>query len=364
MSVPAAVPAALTTEAEPVVAVVDHAALAANVARLARLAAPSATMLAVKADAYGHGLVPVARTGLAAGATSLAVLEIDAGLTLREAGVEAPVFAWLHGPGTDFAAGVAASLELGISDRWQLDDAAAAGRHTRMPALVHLKADTGLGRGGASRADWPALVTSAVEAERRGDVRIRGLWSHLADASAEDDARAREEFERAVAVALGLGARPALLHLAASSAGIDEPEARYDLVRFGIAAYGVSPFDDRSAGDLGLTPVMTLATRVVEADGDGTATIGAGFAHGLHLPALPRAEVLVAGRRARVVSLGVTQSLVEAPDARPGDDVVVFGTGADGAPTAADWAGWAGTVGDEIVTRVATRVPRRHAALG
>lgn len=341
-------------------AVIDLDALRHNVSRLAGIAAPAAVMLAVKADAYGHGLLPIARAGLEAGAQALAVLEIPAGLVLRRAGVRAPLFAWLHGSATDFRAGIEAEIELGISAVWQLEaiEATAADR----PAVVHLKLDSGLSRNGATIEQWPELVRAALEAERRGVLRVRGVWSHLADASVHEDEQALAVFTEAVALAEGLGARFEVKHLAASSAGIRMPEARFDYVRFGIAAYGISPFDDRSGADLGLLPVMSLLTDVVAVDRTaGTARIAAGFADGVHTHVTGAASVQVNGERLRINSVDVDGTTIEAsPEIGVGDTAVVFGQGARGEPTAEEWAGWAETVGDEIVTHIPARVARSY----
>lgn len=335
---------------------IDLAAFRHNVGALSALVAPAATMLAIKADAYGHGMRRLAAVALDAGATSLAVLEVPAALTLRDAGISAPLFAWLHGRHTDFGAAIDADVDLGISARWQID-AVVAARRTR-PARLHLKVDTGLHRNGATPEEWPALVASAVAAQAAGHVVIAGLWSHLADASPEADAAALAEFLHAVEVARALGAEPEMLHLAASSAGIRMPEARLDLVRFGIAAYGISPFDDRSGRELGLRPVMSVRAPVT-AVGEGAATIGIGSGDGIHPPAIGEAEVLVAGERRRILALDVDTLTIDVSDLAVGvgDDVVLFGSGDDGEPTAEDWARWAGTIGDEIVARV-QRIPR------
>jgi alanine racemase len=294
------------------------------------------------------------------------VLEVPAALALRDAGISAPLFAWLHGRDTDFRAAIAADVDLGISAQWQLDAVLAAvlAGGGDVPARLHLKIDTGLHRNGASPEDWPALVTAAVAAQREQRVVIVGLWSHLADASPEDDADALEQFRRAVDVARELGARPELLHLAASSAGIRMPEARLDLVRFGIAAYGISPFDDRSGRDLGLRPVMAIRAPILEVR-DGMATIGVGSAEGIHPPAIGDAEVLVAGRRRRISGLDVDRLTfdVDGLEIGVGDEVTVFGSGDDGEPTAEEWARWAGTIGDEIVARV-RRLPREYLHAG
>jgi alanine racemase len=341
-------------------AIVDLHALRANVGRLASIAAPAGVMLAVKANAYGHGLTEVAKAGLAAGATSLAVLEIPAGLALRAAGVTAPLFAWLHGVDTDFRAGIEADVELGISAPWQLDAITDAG--ASKPALVHLKLDSGLSRNGATPSEWPALVSAALAAQAAGAVRIRAAWSHLADASVEDDEDALRIFLDAVGTAEALGARFEVKHLAASSAGIRMPQSRFDFVRFGIAAYGISPFDDRSGADLGLRPVMSFeadVTQIIE-DGRRLARVAAGYADGVHTAGIGRSNVLLAGTRCQIVSVAVDSMLVDIGNhsVSPGDVATIFGPGDHGEPTAEEWAMWADTVGDEVVTHVAPRVPR------
>lgn len=335
---------------------IDLDAFRHNVRTLSELVRPAATMLAVKADAYGHGMQPLAIAALEAGATSLAVLDVPAALILRDAGITSPLFAWLHGAHTDFGAAIDAEVDLGISALWQLDGVLAADRPA--PARLHLKIDTGLHRNGASPEDWPALVTAAVEAQRSGRAVIVGLWSHLADASPEADADALAEFRAAVAVARDLGAEPQLLHLAASSAGIRMPEARLDLVRFGIAAYGLSPFDDRSGRDLGLRPVMSVRAPVLEVR-DGEAIIGVGSGDGIHPPAIGAAEALLHGQRRRISRLDVDTLALDAAnlEVSSGDEVTLFGSGDDDEPTAEEWARWAGTIGDEIVARI-RRLPR------
>ncbi len=353
---------------------VDLAAFRSNVERLAATAAPARCMTAVKADAYGHGLIPLAHAALEAGADSLAVLETTVAIRLRREGIGVPLFAWLHGSRTDFKSAIEADVDLGISSLAELR--AVLDARAGNAAAVHLKVDTGLHRNGARPEDWPALVREALEAERAGRIRIAALWSHLADASPADDAEALERFREAVTAAADLGCRPPLLHLAASSAGLRMPEARLGLVRFGIAAYGISPFDDASGHDLGLRPVMSLHSHIsgtLSADdaqdlrfAPGTsgevAIVPIGSADGVPAPALGKAEVLLRGRRAPLVGIGIDSCAV-APvgGVNPGDAVVFFGPGDDGEPTAEEWADWAGTIGDEIVVRAGARLPRRYA---
>lgn len=348
---------------------IDLDAIRANVRRLSELAAPADTMFAVKADAYGLGMLPVARAGLEAGATSLAVLEVPAAITLRAAGIDAPLFAWLHGVDTDFRSAIDADVDLGVSTVAELERIAAAG--ATIPAKVHLKIDTGLHRNGADPEAWPGLVAAARDLADAGRIRIAGLWSHLADASPEDDAAALAEFRAAVAVAAALGVpldgpdRPKL-HLAASSAGIRMPEARFDLVRFGIAAYGVSPFDDVDGPGLGMRGPVRLFADVIARDG-ATALLGVGSADGLPPSVLGAsgsgAEVLIDGRRARVIAIGVDTLTIEVPTGATvgvGAEAQVYGPGDDGEPTIENWAAWAGTIGDEILSRASRRIPRRY----
>ncbi|MFT2708197.1 alanine racemase [Clavibacter zhangzhiyongii] len=362
-------------------AVVDLDAIRHNVRALAALAAPARTMVAVKADAYGHGALQVARAALEAGAESLAVLDVASAVELRRAGIDARLLAWLHGVDTDFRVAVEEGIDLGVSALWELERIAAAGRATGIRARVHLKADTGLSRNGATPELWPALVRAAVAADAAGELTLHALWSHLADASPEDDDAALARFHEAVRVAEELGARPAEKHLAASSAGIRLPAAHFDMVRFGIAVYGISPFDDRSGRDLGLIPAMTLEADVVSVkrveaghgvsygldhrtDGPSTlALVPVGYADGIPRIAGPRASVLLNGRRFPVAGrIAMDQLVLDVGDlpVEVGDTAVILGPGDRGEPTAEEWAGWAETIGDEIVTRVGPRVDRIH----
>ena len=358
------------------VATIDLAAFRRNVERLVATAAPAEVMLAVKANAYGHGMVPISRAALDAGATALAVLEVSAGLELRAAGITVPLFAWLHGTGTDFRAAAEAGIDLGVSALWQLEAIAESG--AGVPARVHLKIDTGLSRNGAAAVDWPDLVSTALHLESQGFLEVYGAWSHLADASTADDEIALVKFTIAVEVATSLGARFQKLHLAASSAGLRMPAARFDYVRFGIAAFGISPFDDVDGPGLGLEAPMALSAPVlaVETLPAGhvwlgglavalampatLALVAVGFGDGVQAPAAERAEVLLAGERRRIVAFGVDRMLVDADDldVSVGDRVVVFGSAERGEPTAEEWAAHAESIGDEIVSSVAARVPR------
>jgi len=346
-------------------------ALTGNVEALRRAVAPAQLMAVVKADAYGHGMLPVARTATEAGADWLGVADLDEALALREAGVAAPVLAWLHGAEPDFRAAADAHVDVAVSTRAQLEAAAEAG------ASVHLKFDTGLSRNGFALTEASAVLARAAELERAGRLRVRGLMSHLSGASERDDEAQRVAFEGVSVAARAAGLEPELRHLASSLAGLTRPAARLDLVRVGIALYGLAPDAAVDPAAWGLRPVMQLvsevvAVRRVPADTGVSygytertprettlALVPLGYADGIPRHASGRAEVAIGGRRHRIVGrIAMDQFIVDVGDAPVGvgDEVVVWGD--SGAPSAGEWAEAAGTIGYEIVTRVGPRVAR------
>lgn len=354
---------------------IDLAALRSNVARLRELVAPVPAMTVVKANAYGHGAVPVARAAVEAGADWLGVADLDEALELRAAGLDAPILAWLHGPDADFAAGIAADIDLGISSLAQLERVGSLGG-----AVVQVKLDTGLSRNGLSPADAPVVFARAAELERAGGIRVRGIFSHLANASPADDAAQIAVFEHLVAAARAAGLDPELRHLASTQAGLALPAARYDLVRFGVGTYGVSPAEGMDPAAWGLRAVMEVAGRIAAVRrvpaGAGVsygfthrierettlALVPLGYADGVPRSASGRGEVAIRGRRYGVVGrIAMDQFLVDVGDdeVEVGDRAVLWGDPASGVASADDWADAAGTIGYEIVTRLGARVPRR-----
>ncbi|WP_309860990.1 alanine racemase [Leifsonia sp. 1010] len=360
--------------------VVDLDAVSANVARLRELVGTPHVMAVVKADAYGHGAVECARAALAGGADWLGVAEISEGLALREAGITAPVLAWLHDPDDDFADAVRADLDLGISSRAQLEAAAAAGTGDR-PVFVQLKIETGLSRNGVPESEWDAVVARARELELAGLVRVRGIFSHLSNASPDDDRAAIAAFERALDRASAAGLDPELRHIAASAAALSLPESRFDLVRLGIAVYGLSPFGRESAIELGLRPAMTLRGRVAAVRrvpaGTGVSydytyrtekettlvLVPLGYAEGIPRHASNRGPVAIGGRTFQISGrVAMDQFVVDVGDldVAVGDEVVLFGDPATGVPGADDWAEAADTINYEIVTRLGGRLRRSY----
>lgn len=362
-------------------ATVDVGAIADNVRHLRRLT-DSEIIAVVKADGYGHGAVRSALAALAGGASRLGVSDISEALALRRAGVDAPIVAWLHAPGADFAEAAAHGIELGISSLAQLQQAAAAASADR-PVGVHLKLETGLSRNGIAPADYGVVFAEAARLERIGRLRVVALFSHLSNASTDDDRAALRAFEEGVAAAASLGLAPRLRHIAATHAAIDLPESRLGCVRIGIGLYGLSPFDDRTSADLGLRPAMSLhgsvaAVRRVPAgkgvsygydyrtDRETTlALVPLGYADGVPRQASGRGPVTIGGRRFTVSGrIAMDQFVVDVGDAAVtvGDEVVLFGDPTLGAPSASEWADAAGTINYEIVTRIGPRVPRRQVA--
>lgn len=340
---------------------ISLSAFEANVRTAQRtLAGDAALMIAVKANAYGHGLAKLAPLAIASGASQLAVLDIETGIATRACVPDHPLLCWLLSPRDDFSRAVDASLDLGISHLWQLEKLALEVQGKT--ATVHLKIDTGLHRNGALEADWPALVSRARELEVAGVLRVKGIWSHLADTSIADDKESLERFHRAVDIARAAGINPTLLHIAASSAAADLAESRLDMVRVGIIAYGVSPFDDRSAEEMGFQPVMSVHSRVVSVDPvTQTAMLGIGYIDGL-LPLPPdTGYVAVDGQALPIQSIEADRMVVTTTGhtVTVGDTAVVFGQPDQGSPKAEDWAAWGGTIGDEVVAGMAPSVPRR-----
>ncbi|MFD4573862.1 alanine racemase [Streptomyces sp. NPDC058417] len=364
---------------------IDLDALRGNVRALRAKAPTAAFMAVVKADGYGHGALPCARAAVDAGATWIGTATPQEALALRAAGLPADVriMCWLWTPGDPWREAVEAGLDISVSDVWALREVVAAARAADRPARVQLKADTGLGRNGCQPADWPELVARAVRAERDGLLRVTGLWSHFACADEPGHPSITAQltlFRELVAHAEQQGVRPEVRHIANSPATLTLPETHFDLVRPGIAMYGVSPSPDLgSAADLGLRPVMTLAASlalVKHVPGGhgvsyghhyttpGETTLGLvplGYADGVPRHASGAGPVLVGGKwRTAAGRIAMDQFVVDlgGDEPAPGAEAVLFGPGDRGEPTAQDWARAAGTIAYEIVTRIGARVPR------
>lgn len=367
---------------------IDLGALRGNVRALRERLAPGAGLMAVvKSDAYGHGMVPCARAALDAGASWLGTATPHEALALRAAGVTAPVLCWLWTPGDPWREAIEAGLDMSVSGMWALREVIDAARAAGRPARIQLKADTGLGRNGCQPADWPELVAAARAAELDGTVRVTGLWSHFACADEPGHASIAGQldvFHELLAYAEKAGIEPEVRHIANSPAALTLPASHFDLVRTGIAVYGISPSAELGTSrELGLRPVMTLTAsvalvkRVPEGHGvsyghqyrtSAGTTLGLiplGYADGVPRHASNRGPVLVGGTVRRVAGrVAMDQFVVDlgagtdADAVQAGAPAVLFGPGDGGEPTAADWAEAADTIAYEIVTRIGPRVPR------
>lgn len=380
---------------------IDLAAVRSNVRTLRAYAPRCELMAVVKADGYGHGALPCARAARAAGAAWLGTATPQEALALRAAGDEGRLMCWLWTPGGPWREAIEADVDVSVSAGWALAECVAAARACGRTARVQLKADTGLGRGGATAADWPGLVAAARAAEAEEAIRVTGVWSHLACADEPGhpvNAAQLDAFAEALATAERAGLDPEVRHLANSPATLTLPSAHFDLVRPGVSVYGLSPSPEIGvAADLGLRPAMRLSAALAQVK-RVPGGHGVSYGHGYHTPGettlalvpvgyadgVPRhasgsgpasgsepgpgtgssgggAPVLIGGKRRTVVGrVAMDQFVVDlgGDPASAGDEAVLFGPGDRGEPTAEDWAGAAGTISYEIVTRVGARVPR------
>ncbi|UNX56464.1 alanine racemase [Georgenia sp. TF02-10] len=383
--------------AHPARAFVDLGAIAHNV-QVLRAAAPTAAVMAVvKADGYGHGLLPTARAALAGGATWLGVAQLAEALTLRaglaaQPGAPRPrILTWLYAPGAPLHLALEADLDLSASAPWAVAEIDRAARATGRTARVHLKVDTGMGRGGARPEALADLLAAAGAAAAAGTVEVVGVWSHLACADEVDNPATAAQvaaFGEALARVEAAGLHPQVRHLAASAGTLFHPGTHFDLVRPGIAVYGLTPAPDvADAAALGLRPAMRLEARLALTKPAPAGTplsyghtartttdthlgvVPLGYADGVPRAASGAGPLQVAGRRYHVAGRVCMDQVVvdlgpESAAVRAGDTAVLFGDGAAGEPTAEDWARVCGTISYEIVTRLGARVPREYRGAG
>jgi alanine racemase len=360
----------------PVGLAVDLDAVAANTRTFASRTS-GAVMAVVKADGFGHGAPEVAATALAHGASWLGVTSLAEALALRAAGLRAPVLSWLNPVDADHGAAAEADVDVAVPGAAHLAAVARAHRPGARPPRVHLHLDTGMARDGATPAAWEGLCGAARSLERAGVVRVVGVMGHLACADVPSDpanAAGRAAFARGLATARAAGLRPPLRHLAATSATLTDPASHHTLSRIGAGLVGIDPTRTTT-----LSPALTLTAPVVDvrhvpagvavgyartwvADRPTTlALLPLGYADGLPRAASGRAEVLLRGRRRRVVGrISMDQVVVDVGDdaVAPGEVATLFGPGRSGEPLVADWAAWAGTIEHEIVTGIGARVTR------
>lgn len=359
-------------------AIVDLSAIKHNVAQLK---AKSGTNLlaVVKADAYGHGLIPVAKAALDAGASMLGVALLEEAISLREAGITAPILAWLVQPGSDYKSAIDLDIDLAAGSLSALHEIQSASKDKK--ARVHLELDTGMTRGGFL-GEW-----SEIDASDVAGIEIVGVFSHFARADEPEQPQNQAQLERfsaMVATLESFGFTNIIRHLSNSAATLTNPAAAFEMVRTGIAMYGLTPeVAMGSSRDFGLRPAMQLraALYLVKDVPAGTpvgygasesttrdtklGVITMGYADGI--PRIARgAGVWINGGRAPIIGrVSMDQFVVDlGPEstAKSGDWVVVFGNGSHGEYTADDWGAASGSINYEIVTRIGPRVPRIYSA--
>ena len=358
-------------------AIIDLAAIAANVKKL-KAAAGTELMAVVKADAYGHGLVPVAKAALEAGATWLGVALVEEAHTLRSSGITSPILAWLVPPGSDYAAAIDADIDLAVPSLDILNEIIATGNKAR----IHLEVDTGMTRGGFLD-EWPELLKRDLSS-----VEVVGIFSHFARAdeiNAEQNQSQLEKFTQAISDLAVVGINPKIKHLSNSAAAITNKSAGFDLVRTGIAMYGLTPDFEQlgSSRSLGLSAAMQVRAKlhlVKRVPANSPVGYGAteltsretvlgvvtmGYADGI--PRVAKAAgIFIAGKRAPIIGrISMDQFVVDlGPDsaAKAGDYVIIFNKGDLGEFTAEDWGLASNSINYEITTRIGPRVPRIYSS--
>ncbi|UVJ40619.1 alanine racemase [Arthrobacter sp. CJ23] len=366
---------------------VDLSAISDNIKALKKRTEAPFFMAVVKGNAYGHGLVEVARTAVNSGADWLGTAQLTEAIALRKAGITAPILSWLY-LASQTSATIREALEydvdVSLGSIGQLEVLAGIARQLGRPAVVHLELDSGLSRGGARKEDWAELVAQARQAELDGTLRVRGIWTHLAWADVPahpGNAAAVAEFEDAVAGARASGLDPELRHVSSSANILDRPEFHFDMVRAGLAIYGLAPADHLNPADFGLRPALSVTAPLVMVKkvpaGTGVSyehqaityeprylgLIPLGYADGIPKGISGRSLVQIGGRTVPVIGkVCMDQFMVDlgpdAPGIAVGDTAVLFGDPAHGAASADDWGAAIGSHGDEIINRIAPRLPR------
>jgi len=338
----------------------------------------------VKADAYGHGLIPVSKALEEAGADWFGTALLEEAINLRKSGILKPIISWLTPLGEDFKSAIDLDIDLGIPSVDLLDEVIKAASLTGKTARIHLEIDTGMSRGGVL-SEWDQLIKSVLAGVNLKQLKVIGIWSHFARADEPDELMNQEQlslFEEKVNQAKAAGIDAQFIHIANSAALFTNKSSHKNIIRSGIALFGLSP-DIKTIGDsssLGLKPAMKLKAKLnlvkeVKAGSSvgygGTAVIKSdtklgvvaiGYADGIPRSTNNLAGVFVDKKRAPiigrvsmdqfVVDLGITST------AKTGDEVIVFGDGSNGEYTVDEWAKAANTINYEIITRIGPRVPR------
>jgi alanine racemase len=345
----------------------------------------SAQVLAVvKADAYGHGLINVAKAAEKAGADWLGTALLEEGIALRNGGITKPIISWLTPLGEDFKTAINLEIDLSISSIELLNEIILVGKSINKVPRVHIEIDTGMNRGGFGD-EWGSLLPEIVRAVKTNEIKAIGIWSHFARADEPNEvmnSTQLDKFDQKVKQLSDSGVNLEFIHIANSAAALSNKAAHKNIIRWGIGLYGLSP-DVTNMGDsksLGLKPAMKLfaklqlvksvkagqsvgygGTAITKSDTKlGVVTLG--YADGVPRNANNSAGIYVAGKRAPIIGrVSMDQFVVDLgldSLAKIGDEVIVFGDGSQGEYTIDEWAKACATINYEIVTRIGVRVPR------
>ncbi|BCU80474.1 alanine racemase [Polycladomyces abyssicola] len=363
------------------IAEIDLDAITHNVQQFRNRFPSSVRLMAVvKADAYGHGAVPVAKTALEAGATHLAVAFLDEALELRNAGIEAPILVLGYTPPEAVAEAVRRDVTLTVYSDAVVDEVASQAARLGRKVPVHVKVDTGMGRLGLFEDE---VLPFLHRIGRYDTIEVEGLFTHFATADEVDKSYTEwqhEQLERIITRLQSEGIKIPLVHCANSATAIDLPAYAHQLVRLGISMYGYYPSDEVNREVVDLRPALTLKTKIVHLKRppagmgvsygktyvtDGTrwiATIPVGYADGFNRLLSNRGEALVNGRRVPIVGrICMDQTMLDVTEAMPvkvGDEVVLYGKQGNERITVDEVAEALGTISYEVTCMIGYRVPR------
>jgi len=362
---------------------IDLSAIARNTRRIGEIVGPDVRVLvSLKADAYGHGALRVARTVLNNGASWLGVATVSEAEPLRAAGIEAPVLVFGFTPPWQAREAVRLNVRTTIYAMEMAQALSRAAGDLGLPARVHVKVDTGMARLGIRAEDIPGICAFIERLHDLPGIEVEGIFTHFATADSADQSyalRQLERFERVLSALEERGLRPGIVHAANSAALLMLPQARYDMVRPGIAIYGHAPSDEVPLPE-GFQPALSFKTQVAQVKdvpaGEGVsygatyitqhetriAVLPVGYADGFRRAPANWGEVLIRGQRAPLIGrVCMDQCMVDVthiPGVRLGDEVVLIGRQGNDELTAESVANRLGTISYEVVSELLARVPR------
>lgn len=364
-------------------AYVDLAAIRDNVKVLQNLAKNSEVMAVVKADAYGHGLIPVAKAARQGGATWLGTALLEEAISLRNSGDSGRILTWLGSPNDKWQECIDLGIDVSVSSIEIASEVIKAAKKIGKKSKIHIKVDTGLGRNGVMPGDLADLTSLLEEATANGLVEVVAVWTHFALADAPSSptiSKQLEVLDASFKFVESRGFKNLMKHAANSAATLTSPHTHFDLVRPGIAVYGITPGGEvGKASEFGLRPAMTLkaqATLVKDVPAGHGISYGAeyvtkqntkialiplGYADGIPRIAGNKGAVLANGKKLSVAGrVCMDQFVIDIGDLdfSTGDEVILFGDPAQNEPDVEEWAKASQSIGYEIVTRLGSRVPR------